>query len=407
MTGGLGCYTETIYTLLSVLEKMKISEIFPQPGHIQRIYCDVCGSHMDLVFSIFNEEITGIQIHIKNLPFLRCEKCNIDYLPEDSRFAIIYAHEQATKQKEKTIFMRRSKTNLNFGYTNVPFLYDSDDYRYIPGLKRSNSEGFLTPVFFNREVLVKYDASPVYRLNFASRTYGAICRGEDYSISFGINKNGKVLMWLGDIATLPESEQYYLRSENIESDHSIGSEFYDGQIECIFTDKTPEDHLFECRSKFLESCFNRFGIKIAHLDKEVLKLSLEFNPPVVDSEKEQQHIANALNKIYVESFDNGTLGTILESMGEDPKEMGGLKRLQRILELTFTGSEVSSLMAPLFVLYDLRVAYSHLGSEEGKDKRVQSIHERLSLDGQFDFIAAYKKIIHELADTFKALDALF
>lgn len=37
-------------------------------------------------------------------------------------------------------------------------------------------------------------------------------------------------MWLGDIARLPDAEQYYLRSENIDSDHSIGSEFYDGQI---------------------------------------------------------------------------------------------------------------------------------------------------------------------------------
>ena len=128
---------------------------------------------------------------------------------------------------------------------------------------------------------------------------------------------------------------------------------------------------------------------------------------VVDSEKEQQHIADALNKIYVESFDNDSLGKILESMGDDPKKLGGLKRLQRILELTFTGAEVSSLIAPLFVLYDLRVAYSHLGSEEGKNKRFQSIQERLSLVGQFDFSAVYKKIIHELADAFKTLNALF
>ncbi len=91
-------------------------------------------------------------------------------------------------------------------------------------------------VFFKREVLLKYDSSPTYRLSFASTTYGEIRRGDDFSMPFGINKNGKVIMWLGDIARLPDAEQYYLRSENIESDHSIGSEFYDGQIECIFTD---------------------------------------------------------------------------------------------------------------------------------------------------------------------------
>ncbi len=143
------------------------------------------------------------------------------------------------------------------------------------------------------------------------------------------------------------------------------------------------------------------------MDKEVLKIALEFNPPVVDSEKEQRHVADALNKIYVESFDNGALGNVLESMGESHKKLGGLKRLQRILGLTFPETEVSSLMAPLFVLYDLRVAYSHLGSEKGKNRRIQSIQERLSLVGQFDFIAVYKKIVQELADSYKTLDALF
>ncbi len=386
---------------------MDISEIFPKPGHIQRIFCDACGSHMDLVFSSFSEEVTGVHIHIENLPFLQCEKCDIDYLPEDSRFAIIYIHEQAIKHKENHVNVNRRKTNQNFGYTDVPFLYESDDYKYIPGLQRPHSEGFLTPVFFNREVLVKYDASPVYRLSFASRTYGEIRRGDDYSISFGINKNGKVLMWLGDIATLPEREQYYLRSENVESDHSIGCEFYDGQIECIFTDRTPEDKLFQFRSNFLESCFNKFGVKIAHLDEEVLKIALEFNPPVVDSEKERRHIADALNKIYIESFDVGSLGDVLETLGESPKNLGSLKRLQRILELTFPDTEVSTVMAPLFVLYDLRVSYSHLGSDAGTDKELQSIQERLNLSGRFNFFTVYKKIVRELSNSFNTIDALF
>ncbi len=362
---------------------------------------------MDLVFSSFSEEVTGVHIHIENLPFLRCEKCNIDYLPEDSRFAIIYIHEQAIKHKENHANVNRRKTNQNFGYTDVPFLYDSDDYKYIPGLQRPHSEGFLTPVFFNREVLVKYDASPVYRLSFASRTYGEIRRGDDYSISFGINKNGKVLMWLGDIATLPEREQYYLRSENVESDHSIGCEFYDGQIECIFTDRTPEDKLFQFRSNFIESCFKKFGVKIAHIDKEVLKIALEFNPPVVDSEKERRHIADALNKIYIESFDVGALGDVLETLGESPKNLGSLKRLQRILELTFPDREISTVMAPLFVLYDLRVSYSHLGSDPGTDKKLQSIQERLNLSGRFSFFTVYKKIVQELSNCFNAIDALF
>jgi hypothetical protein len=59
-------------------------------------------------------------------------------------------------------------------------------------------------------------------MNCASTTYGTIYAS---IIAFGINKHGKLVMWLGDIAKLPESEQYYLRSENVASDHCKGSEF--------------------------------------------------------------------------------------------------------------------------------------------------------------------------------------
>ena len=128
---------------------------------------------------------------------------------------------------------------------------------------------------------------------------------------------------------------------------------------------------------------------------------------MVDSEKERRHIADALNKIYIESFDVGSLGDVLETLGESPKNLGSLKRLQRILELTFPDTEVSTVMAPLFVLYDLRVSYSHLGSDAGTDKELQSIQERLNLSGRFNFFTVYKKIVRELSNSFNTIDALF
>lgn len=99
----------------------------------------------------------------------------------------------------------RKKRKHEFKFAKAPFLYDPDDYFYIPGRNRPFDVGFLTPVFFKREVLLKYDNSPSYRVQFASTTYGTIYTGGEY-ISFGINKNGLVVMRLGDIAKMPESE---------------------------------------------------------------------------------------------------------------------------------------------------------------------------------------------------------
>ena len=337
---------------------------------------------------------------------LRCKSCSASFLPDDSRFAIIYLHEQATKARKSVVLVTHKKTDRDFGFAKVPFVYDSDDYKYIPGLQRPFDEGFLTPVFFNREVLIKYDASPIYRVSFASKTYGEIRQGNDFSIPFGLNQSGNLLMWLGDIAKLPETEQYYLRSENIPSDHSIGSEFYDGQIECIFTEHSPEDALFKDRSAFLEACFRRFGEKLAQLDKEVLDLAVTVQRPLVDSARTRRDVTDILNKIYIESFDNTALGKALDALGEDTKSLGSLKRVQKLLERTFPTSNVSAMMNPFYVLYDLRVAYSHLASEEGSQEKLKYVKERLALAESAGLFDIYDRLIVELSAAFKKITAV-
>lgn len=370
------------------------------------MYCDECGEYLDLTFGQFHEHVSGVDIHIDGLPYLSCPRCKINYLPEDSRFAIIYSHEQATKKNSSSVNVTRNKTNIEYEFTKVPFIYDSDDYRYIPGLKRPFDEGFLTPVYFNKKVLLKYDASPTYRLSFASTTYGEMRQGDEFSIPFGLNKNGKVIMWLGDIARLPEAEQYHLRSENVEPDHSIGSEFYDGQIEVKFTEHSKEDSLFQKRSNFLEEYFKRFGEKLAHLDKEVYELAVSFNAPIVDTEKERRHVADTLNKIYIESFDNNALGRVLKEAGVDPKSLGSLKRLQGVMELLTDAEKVSKTLSPFYVLYDLRVAYSHLGSKEGSEEKLEFVTERLGLPSESGLLDIYNILIVALGDTFDTFTSI-
>jgi hypothetical protein len=308
----------------------------------------------------------------------------------------------ATVKGESAVKIVRRKLTKDFGFTKIRFLYEADDYFYIPGLERPFNIGFLTPVFFNRKALLKYDADPAYQVKFASTTYGTIDT-ETSSISFGINKHGKLVMWLGDIANLPESEQYYLRSENVPSDHSIGSEFYEGQIDCVFTPPSLENQLFALRSTFLEACAEKLGMKIAHLDNEVFDLALGFNGPVVDTEKERRHVADTLNKIYIESFDNGALGTVMSKSGTDPKGLGSLKRLQAALESVAKGADVPTLLSPFFVLYDLRVAYSHLTPAEKATVILKTVTGRLGIDEASGLIDIYANLVQKLSDSFEQL----
>lgn len=383
---------------------MKILDIYPEDGQFQRIYCSKCGKYMILFYTIFDEEIDNISMRIEGLPILECKYCGNTNLPDKSRAAIIYLHEECIKKNEKKVFTSRRKPNEKFDFTEVDFNYDSDDYYYLPGLTRDHDKGFLTPVFFNASALIKFDNSPEYRIQFGSKTYGDIRKEDDYSIPFGINDNGKLVMWLGDIARLPIKEQYYLLSENVESDHNIGSEFYDGQIECIFTELSPENELIKCRSDFHEYALNKFGVRLTHLDSETLDMIEELKPPIVISPKENRNIYDILNKINIESINPAILTELLSQKGIESKKLGSLKKLQKLFEKEFPNSNISDLLSPLFVLYDLRIAYSHLTSEEKKETIIKSVCERLGLDSNENrYNIIYDSLIDQLIKCYKSL----
>jgi hypothetical protein len=261
---------------------MNVAEITPVAGKPQGIYCTKCKTHAELAFADFSEKVSGVAISISGLPILQCPACGNEQLPDPSKFLIVELHMECVKRGSPGVRVTRNKRTDDFGRAKVDFLYDPDDYFYIPGLYRSFDEGFLQPVFFRREVLFKYDNMPGYSITFASTTYGTINTTDSY-ISFGVNRRGHVVMWLGDIATLPDTEQYHLRSENVPSDHALGSEFYDGQIEIVYTQQTKENELFRLRSEFLGKAQKRFGMSLGHLEAEAFDLALAFTPPVVDT----------------------------------------------------------------------------------------------------------------------------
>lgn len=380
---------------------MEIGQIYPPAGQVHRLYCGTCNGHLDLIYKDFAEAISGVRVTISGLPYLHCERCNIDALPDNSRAAIIRLWEEAKEKNAAAVKVNRKKPMRNFGLTTVPFKYDSDDYYYLPGLERDQDDGFLT--LFNKQVLLKYDSSPNYEVKFASRTYGTVYASE-YHVSFGINKNGNVFMWLGDIAELPEGEQYYLLSENIHSDHSIGSEFYDGQIECIFTDPSREDRLFGLRSDFVESFRKRWGTAPAHLDREVLDLVSSFSAPIIDTPNERRRVADTLNKIYIESFNNKALLKLAGELGVVAEGSGNLKRLQAVLGTTVTdAADLRRILKPFFTLYDFRVACLHLTSMESGEATLKSVLERLDLPESADLASIYERLTDMLAVSFEEL----
>ena len=80
-------------------------------------------------------------------------------------------------------------------------------------------------------------------------------------------------MWLGDIVELNAEEQFYLHSENITSDHCIGSEVYEAQIENVWAKASAERRLLKKRLDFNEKVREYYNIAVAQLDTETLTVA--------------------------------------------------------------------------------------------------------------------------------------
>lgn len=374
------------------------------------------GENLSLCFKSHSLFVDDIYVQLEKEPLLINEQNDNIYFPEKTKKIILCAIKETKKRNKDRVTIKPKQLEYKrYDYANkVGFLYSQIDYEYIPGLITFNKDdGFLVPVFFKISVLNKYSQNPDYKLNLFSETYGDISYKQDWLIPFGINKNKKVIMWLGDIDSLPENEQYYLRSENIDSDHDIHSEFYDAQINVQPSQPSQQTKAFRLRNelnKKISSCFN-FDLYI--LEGEVSEIIKNLERPVFWKEKHIKPVVESLNKIFVESFNNKAIKQDIKSIcAENPiknlDKLGSNKTFQLWLEYRLQINNADDLMCPFFVLYDFRIATNHLQSSLSKKEIMENINKRLNLNetnNNYELIydsliemlvSSYFKIIEEL-----------
>lgn len=370
-----------------------------------------CGNEL----SIYREDYTEKKenITITNSIILKCKKCLKKY-KTIHLFKII---NEIKKQGRKNVTIDFSFFNdlLYKDYTVeegvVKFIYDKDDYFNLPGLERNHNIGFLTPVYFKYDVLLKYKYDPHYSIKINSTTYSSITFEREWNIPFGINSNNRVIMWLGDILALPLEEQFYLRSFNILSDHHLQSAFYDGQINVVWAKKSNEQRLFEAKKNLFEAIKSKYNIDIMSYFDETEHIFSTINKPIFNSRKAFDNEIIDLNKVFSESFSKSELKKYIEPLIKDnEKEVfnnyGSLKLLCLFVinKLNYTNEESMSLLSPIFVLTDLRNCAGHLKNQENYESKFKECMKYLGLsEDESDFLKIYNVLIIKLRDTFENL----
>jgi hypothetical protein len=80
-----------------------------------------------------------------------------------------------------------------------------------------------------------------------------------------------------------------------------------------------------------------------------------------------------------------------------------LKRLQLVLQHLAPTVDVPALLSPLYVLYDFRVAASHLASDRSAKDKMKTVTDRLTLAEGADLQTIYAELIKRLLISFQAL----
>lgn len=374
------------------------------------LHCVKCNNWLNLKMIPYNEISNGLRLEFDSLPSLFCEKCRTSFIPWQARLLIESAEEQCNSRKSDGKF--RSKFNdikKEFQYCkSVKFDYDWTDYYFLPGLWRAWDEGALTPVFFDKKVLMKYYMDPDYQIDQFSDTYGSLYYKNEFMISFGVNRNGKLFVWLYQLDKLPLIEQKYFSSFNLQSDHDIASEFYLSTIEAEFGTLSKEQYLLELRSKVISKFKNTSNLKLYNEIENFDKIEINLMRPIIWDDKGVNDIITTLNKICIECINTRSLKLQLKKLTPDVNRHGirGLKLFEEYLKIKYPKSNYEEIMKPFFVLYDIRQCLSHLMSSTKRRKILQFCFRRLGIKYSHDFEIIYDKLIERITESYEELSRI-
>lgn len=298
-------------------------------------------------------------------------------------------------------------------YDYLEFEYDPLDYYFIPGLRRDWDDGYLTPVFFDRGVLLHYNNHPDYSVKLTSFSSGNIYQQSErmFSWGFGMNRSGLLFMWLGDLGKDFDAENERDRkrflASNVASDHDIVSKFYFSQIpytiEDAFQESDNEAKVFSLKNEFDERVKTDFKFDIAKIDID--RLAEYYRPPILEDREQIFNAYLSLTKYLIESLQVDDLKKLLIERGvseKDLKGLGSLKIFERFANVVLQLPDVRTIMTPLYVLYDLRLLHGHLAIGS-LDEKYNSCKQRLDADRSINDLDFFKVVVEKLIQFYTML----
>jgi len=235
---------------------------------------------------------------------------------------------------------------------------------------------FLTLVFFKREVLQKFYQNP--------RKYtvgsGYINCLDLWGIPFGVNREGFLHVWLGDLGRIPYEEQLHFRQYNVLPSGGISEDFYKTQLLAQSTEtKNPMDKIKQLYNEIGALSEKKLGFRIfkelSEDDSHILKT---IHIPTTTEWKELDEQLVFLAKLLPDSINKSELGIRLAWNPRTSDENNRISFLEKFLEELFKidSKSTEQIVRPIRVVQSLRSA----SAAHKKSKRLRKLLKKLGLE---------------------------
>lgn len=181
-----------------------------------------------------------------------------------------------------------------------------------------SNPGFLTPIFFSREVLKKYYDSP----DKFSVEDGYVKRESFWGLRAMLNHREHVVIWLGDLKALPYKEQTHWKAFNLTpSTRKISHADFTRDIEGNFADPEHPELYFKYKFKqFQEAWHKKFGWDLfKSLSRGDAHHMKSLHVPTTNEQKEFDDQVSSITKIMIDSLNEKELENGLTITKENPK----------------------------------------------------------------------------------------
>ncbi len=170
--------------------------------------------------------------------------------------------------------------------------------------QKPNPHDILYPTFFNPKVLKRYYDEPSrYRVGFHSPGMGGVGFLNQWSIPIGRNKEGLIIVWLGDLAKagLSYDEIVHWRAHNVSPRGGMAMDFWNSQMMCD-PPKEPsiESSLIDCKYH-INKKFNSLG-KLLWSPYKGPDIATEkvLREPLFEEHTEFNEVITVLSRMFIE-----------------------------------------------------------------------------------------------------------